>query len=181
MLLLLALRVLGIVLPTALANTMEFLPGLAAIIIVGHSRAAASDSDVKDALDAFSLARVYVNTVAIAPGFGYITALRTLCPQAVGAGMPRLCALYLQRALVVIAVGFLPALPLLFYADRVLVLLGQPTNIAALARPLCLRLAPQYFGYVGMSALQRVYQVHLQPSHLQSCRHGPFVAASCHL
>lgn len=70
----------------------------------------------------------------------------------------RLCAVYLQRAFGIILVGFLPSLPLLFFADRVLVLVGQPPDVAALVQPLCVRMIPTYFGYVGMSALQRIYQ-----------------------
>ena len=151
-----ALAALHITVPTALSNMMEYLPALCAVIIVG--RASGSQSTVTKELDAFALARVYVNTVAIAPGFGFITALRTLCPQAVGAGKPELCALYIQRAFAVVLVGFLPSLPLLLYSDQILIALGQPAEIAALTRPLCLRMIPQYFGYVLMSALQRVYQ-----------------------
>lgn len=147
---------LRITVPTALSNMMEYLPFLCAIVIVGNG-SDGSESVAKE-LDAFALARVYVNTVAIAPGFGFITALRTLCPQAVGAGKPKLCALYLQRAFAIVLVGFLPLLPLLLFSDRILMALGQPAEVAALTRPLCLRMIPQYFGYVLMSALQRVYQ-----------------------
>lgn len=147
---------LHITVPTALSNAMEYLPALVAVIVVGRGRD--GTESVATDLDAFALARVYVNTVAVAPGFGYITALRTLCPQAVGAGKPELCALYLQRAFAVVIIGFLPSVPLLLLSDKVLIALGQPAHIAALTRPLCLRMAPQYFGYVCMSALQRVYQ-----------------------
>ena len=147
---------LNIVLPTALANTMEYLPAIAAIVILGRHSGDTTQTALE--LDAFSLARVYINSVAIAPGFGYITALRTLCPQAVGAGKPELCALYIQRAIAIVIVGFLPAVPLILFSSRVLKALGQPEAIADLAQPLILRLAPQYMGYVCMSALQRVYQ-----------------------
>ena len=108
-------RVLNIVLPTALGNFAEYFPVVTGIAIVGHLSA-----DDADELDALSLARAFFNIVAMAPGFGYISALRTLCPQAVGAGQPRLCALYLQRSFLFVLLGSLPIVPLLVFAVLVL-------------------------------------------------------------
>lgn len=148
-------RVLGIVGPTALANALEYLPVLITIGIVGHHTSSAGTAAE---LDAVALARAYFNAVALSPGFGYITALRTLMPQAVGAGRPELLPLHLQRAVLLVVAGALPTVPLLYFADRLLVLAGQPPEVAALAQPYALRLLPYYFGYVLMSAVQRVYQ-----------------------
>ena len=148
-----AVRVFNIVLPTALGNLCEYLPVCTGIAFVGHLA-----HDGSDSLDALALARAYFNMVLMAPGFGYISAMRTLCPQAVGAGQPRACALHLQRTLLLILCGFLPAIPLLLYAEQILVAVGQRPDFAALAQPYVLRLAPSYFGVIGMSAIQRVYQ-----------------------
>ena len=148
-------RVLNIVLPTALGNFAEYFPVVTGIAIVGHLSA-----DDADELDALSLARAFFNIVAMAPGFGYISALRTLCPQAVGAGQPKQCAAYLQRAFVLLTLGAIPAATLLVYAEPLLVLCGQPPHLAALAQPYAVRLIPSYFGVVGMSAVQRIFQAH---------------------
>jgi UDP:flavonoid glycosyltransferase YjiC (YdhE family) len=145
------LRVLNIVLPTAFANSLEYLPVLIGMAFVGHYC-------TKTELDAVALGRTYFNVVASAPGFGIITALRTLMPQAVGAGQQQLCALYLQRAFLFIALWGGVAVALAFQTTRVLTLLGQPAEASRLAQPYVLALMPQYVGVVGMSAIQRYYQ-----------------------
>ena len=68
----------------ALGNVAEYLPVCTGIALVGHLPGAGTAAD----LDALALARCYFNIVCMAPGFGYISALRTVCPQAVGAGSP---------------------------------------------------------------------------------------------
>ena len=78
-------ELLGIAVPTALGNLCEYLPVAIGMAIVGRREGA-------DALAAVALARAYFNVTAMAVGFGLVSALRTLCPQAVGAGRPELCA-----------------------------------------------------------------------------------------
>lgn len=146
------LAALHIVLPTALGNALEYLPVCTGIIFIGHLH------DAKLALDAVALARAAFNLVAMAPGFGAISPLRTLCPQAVGAGKPALCGLYLQRALLAMIAFALPAVALLVHLEPLLGLAGQPADAARLARPYALWLLPQYVGVVGMSAIQRIFQ-----------------------
>lgn len=152
-----AWRILAtIIAPNAFGNAMEYLPVTFGLSMVGHQNL--SDSTLAEQIDAMALARAYFNTVAMAPGFGLITPLRTLCPQAVGAGRPDLLPVYLQRALLLIALGAVPAAVLLAESERVLLAIGQEPRLAALAAPYCVRLLPQYFGCVGMSAVQRIYQ-----------------------
>ena len=152
----------SIVVPTAIGNALEYLPVVFAVAIVGRqpSSGAAGAARVAAELDALTLARAYLNIVAIAPGFGAITALRTLCPQAIGAGRPRQCALALQRATLACCAVLLPVAPLLYWSDVLLLRAGQPAQVVALARPYCLRLLPSFFGIVLMSAVQRVFQAH---------------------
>ena len=66
-----ALRVMNIVLPTAIGNALEYVPVCVAMALVGHG----SSGDSASELDAVALARAYFNMVAMAPGFGLITAL----------------------------------------------------------------------------------------------------------
>ncbi|KAL1519892.1 hypothetical protein AB1Y20_023381 [Prymnesium parvum] len=152
-----ALRILtAIIAPTAFGNALEYLPVASGLAIVG--RQPLSDARLAQELDAMMLARAYFNLVAMAPGFGVITALRTLCPQAVGARREDALPIYLQRAFLLILAMSAPAIALLLLSERILLLAGQPAELARLARPYCVRLIPQYFGCVGMSAIQRVYQ-----------------------
>ena len=150
------LHVLNVVFPVALGNFVEYFPVCVGMALVGHNGDAQSTIE----LDAVALSRAYFCSVAMAPGFGVITALRTLCPQAVGAGQPRLCAVYLQRALLFVMLVSAIIMPLLLKADRVLLALGQPKEIVALTQPYIMRMALSYYGVVGMSAIQRVYQAH---------------------
>lgn len=153
---------LGIVVPIAIGNALEYLPVVMAVAIVGRQQpsSALGAGRIAAELDALTLARAYFNIIAMAPGFGVITALRTLCPQAVGAGRPRQCALALQRAIFICCVVVLPVAPLLCWSDVLLRRAGQPAEIVELARPYCIRLLPSYFGVVFMSAVQRVFQAH---------------------
>ena len=150
------LHVLNVVFPVALGNFVEYFPVCVGMALVGHNGDAQSTIE----LDAVALSRAYFCSVAMAPGFGVITALRTLCPQAVGAGQPQLCAVYLQRALLFVVLVSAIIMPLLLKADHVLLALGQPKEIVALTQPYIMRMAPSYYGVVGMSAIQRVYQAH---------------------
>lgn len=148
--------IMNIVLPTAIGNAMEYLPVCVGMSLVGHG----GDGHAALELDALALARAYFNMVAYSPGFGIISALRTLCPQAVGADRPQLCALYLQRAFFFIVLGFGFVFPMLYFSDRILLWTGQPPELCGMARLYVLRMIPQYFGCVGMSAIQRIFQAH---------------------
>ena len=147
----------AIVLPTAFGNALEYLPVTFGLSMVGH-QPGLTEEQIALEVDAMMLARAYFNLVAMAPGFGIITPLRTLCPQAVGAGREQHLPIYLQRALLLVLLGAVPATCLLLQSERILLLVGQPPELARLAQPYCVRLIPQYFGCVGMSAIQRVYQ-----------------------
>ena len=71
-----------------------------------------------------------------------------------------MCAVYLQRAILFVILGSAAILPLLLSAGRVLRALGQQEEIIVLAEPYIMRMALTYYGCVGMSAIQRVYQAH---------------------
>ena len=118
--------------PPAVANLCEYLPVSFAMWFVGRSRAADAGLD----LDAMSLGRSYFNVTCFSVSYGLISAMRTLCPQAVGAGKGReLHGLYAQRALCVVAVGALGGCAAIYFAEPVLVhVLGQKRALAKLAR-----------------------------------------------
>ncbi|KAJ1621939.1 hypothetical protein T492DRAFT_1065711 [Pavlovales sp. CCMP2436] len=104
----------AIVVPTALANALEYLPVCFAVAIVGHQSTTQQSAErIACELDALTLARAFFNIVAGAPGFG-----------AVGAGRPRQCALALQRAVAINCPLILPlVVPLLFFSERLLLLM----------------------------------------------------------
>jgi MATE family multidrug resistance protein len=148
-------NVLCIAAPTAMGNAFEYLPVVFGLSIVGHL------PDGRAALEVVSLARAWFNMTALAPSFGLLTALRTLCPQAVGGGRPELNRLYIRRAFCFVALGAIPCCGLQWAcAPTLTAVLGTPPALARDVQAYALRLIPQYFGVAGMTILQRVYQAH---------------------
>ena len=141
-------RAVNIVVPAAIGNLLEYFPVCIGIALVGHRGGSSLE------LDALALSRAYFNAAAFAPGFGIITALRTLCPQAVGAGQPKLCALYIQRAFLFLLAGSVVVMPLLFFSSQALRLIGIDPVLADMVQPCVLRMACVYFGCVGMSIVR---------------------------
>ncbi len=142
----------NIAIPCAVSNVLEYLPVTFQLMFVGNT------ADHKAALDAVALGRAYFNASALSVGFGLLSALRTLCPQAVGARRPELCRLYAQRAVFLVFVFIWPSVILQFFASDVLKAIGQPPDIADMAGEYCMRLIPQLFAIVGFTILQRVMQ-----------------------
>jgi len=165
--------ILWIAAPTALGNIMEYLPVCTALGVVGRL----PGEEAKVGLATMSLGRAYFNITAMAPVFGMVGALRTLCPQAVGAGKQHLLGVYVQQTLTVMLAAAVPCIGLQFCASSVLTALGEPREIAELAQRYSVRLIPQYFGIGAMVTLQRVYQAHKMVwSNLAICAAG-FVLA----
>ena len=148
-------RAARLLLPTALANLFEYLPVHFTILWLGHGLQARSKSSVLD-LDGMLAGRALFNCIGLAHGFGLVTPLRTLIPQAYGASRPQQAALMLQLALLVLLVGFLPVLALLLHAEQILLIVGQPPHIAWRAAQYALHSSLYYFGAVVNACLQRV-------------------------
>uniref|UniRef100_A0A7S3ZER8 Multidrug and toxin extrusion protein n=1 Tax=Lotharella globosa TaxID=91324 RepID=A0A7S3ZER8_9EUKA len=144
----------NIALPCAMGNFLLFLPVTFQLIFVGHL----SDGMGKKALDGVALGRAYFNATALSIGFGMISALRTLCPQAVGAGRPELCRLYAQRSAAIAFFALIPCVVLVLSASSILKALGQPPEISELAGDYCARCIPQLYGMISFTILQRVMQ-----------------------
>ena len=147
-------EVVRLAVPTAVANLLEYLPVSFALYFVGRSHASSAGLD----LDAMSLGRSYFNMTCFSVSYGLISAMRTLCPQAVGGGKGReLHGLYAQRALCVVSVGSTGGVAAVYFAEVVLVrVLGQPRRLARMARRYAMRLLPSLGGVSLMTILQRV-------------------------
>ena len=140
--------------PTGVANLLEYLPVSFAMWMVGKSGAREAGLD----LDAMALGRSYFNLTCLSVSYGLISALRTLCPQAVGAGKGReLHGIYCRRALAFVLMGSSVGVAAVVFAEPVLVhCLGQPRELAQLARRYCVGLLPSMYGIGPMTILQRV-------------------------
>ncbi|TDH64960.1 hypothetical protein CCR75_003576 [Bremia lactucae] len=64
--------------PIVITYTLEYLPGLVCIVLVGHLES----PDTKLFVAAATLSTMYTNVSALCVGFGLTSALDTLCSQA---------------------------------------------------------------------------------------------------
>lgn len=97
--------------------------------LVGHL-----DSPMtKEYLDGVALSTMVLNLSAIGVGFGLATAMDTLCSQAYGAGKPKKLGIYLQSGLIVLGLAMIPVFVINWYTEAVLLMLGQPAEVAQFA------------------------------------------------
>ncbi|OQS03530.1 Multidrug/Oligosaccharidyl-lipid/Polysaccharide (MOP) Flippase Superfamily [Thraustotheca clavata] len=115
--------------PVILTLLMEYLPCLTNVVLVGQM----NSPDTKAFVDAASISGMYLNITSISVGLGMATAMDTLCTQAFGAGQTKKFGIYLQGAILSIGVILIPVSLLDWYAEDILLLLGQDSEISALA------------------------------------------------
>ncbi|OQS03525.1 Multidrug/Oligosaccharidyl-lipid/Polysaccharide (MOP) Flippase Superfamily [Thraustotheca clavata] len=107
---------------------MEFLPGLVNIILVGQM----NSSDTKEYVDAAANFAMYINITAYLL-MGMASAMDTLCTQAFGACNLKKFGDYLPGAFLGMALIFAPVALLSWYAEPILIALGQDVKISMLA------------------------------------------------
>ncbi|KAL7468230.1 hypothetical protein ACHAXS_008460 [Conticribra weissflogii] len=76
---------------------------------------------------------MFMNVVALAPGFGLLSAMDTLCSQAHGANQTAKMGTYALTALFILSIVFLLVSTVLWNAHRALLLLGQPPLVCEMA------------------------------------------------
>ncbi|KAK9710509.1 ethionine resistance protein [Basidiobolus ranarum] len=85
-------------------------------------------------LAACALAGVFEACSAISPFLGVLTALETLCSQAhTGSENKHMLGIYLQRAITLQLISFVPIIWIWSYAEQILVAIGQNPEIAHMA------------------------------------------------
>ncbi|GLE00607.1 hypothetical protein PINS_up009364 [Pythium insidiosum] len=122
-------RLLALAGPILLTYVLEFLPGVVSLMLVGRM----ASPQTKEFLDGATLSSMLLYLSGEAPGFGLATALDTLCSQAHGAGRPRQMGVSFQTGVLVLSVAFVPVALVNWYAERWLLALQQPAEVAALA------------------------------------------------
>ncbi|CAI5737642.1 unnamed protein product [Hyaloperonospora brassicae] len=122
-------KLLTLAYPVTLAYVLEFTPELVSMTLVGHL-----DSPLtKQYLDGVALSTMCMNLTAIGVGFGLATAMDTLCSQAYGAGKSQKLGIYLQSGLIVLGLALIPVLAINWYTEAILLLIGQPAQVAKFA------------------------------------------------
>jgi hypothetical protein len=131
--------------PVILTYLLEMLPGLITIILVGrveyddeneqqhNSNHEEAISMQKLHIDAAALGVMFLNVVALSPGFGLLTAMDTLCSQAHGANQTTKMGTYSLTGFFILTSVFFLSSVILWNASSVLILLGQPPIVAQLA------------------------------------------------
>ncbi|RLN45273.1 hypothetical protein BBJ28_00025525, partial [Nothophytophthora sp. Chile5] len=115
--------------PVIITYTLEYLPGLVVIVLVGHL----DSPDTKNYVAAATLSTMFTNVTALSIGFGLSSALDTLCSQAYGAGKLDKLGVYLQCGAIVVGACLVPAFFVNWHADYFLTLLGLDAEVARLA------------------------------------------------
>ncbi|KAK1302148.1 Protein TRANSPARENT TESTA 12 [Acorus calamus] len=105
-------------------------------------------------------------TVIVGLNFGLLlgmaSALETLCGQAYGAKKYHMLGVYMQRSWIILSACALLLLPVYVFAEPILLLFGQPRDIAAMTGAVAVWFIPQHFSFVFMFPLQRFLQCQLK-------------------
>jgi MATE family multidrug resistance protein len=148
-----------VALPSAFSNLCESIPYMLMIVFVGHmANQGKSSEQVEKEVDAVSLGLAYFNVTCLSLGYGALSGTRTLFSQAIGAKKDHLCAIYFQRAFMVSLLVFIPCAILQIFADKVLIALGQPAEVAELSQTFVTALIPTYFAWVWYALCVRILQ-----------------------
>ena len=114
-------------LPAIVTNLLGFITVITSTVIAGHLK-----DPVKIA--AVGLANVVFSVMILSLLVGLNCAQETLTSQAFGAGNLRLCGVYLNRGCFILIVFFVVfAIMPAFFAEKILVAIGQDPQVSALA------------------------------------------------
>ncbi|KDO35047.1 hypothetical protein SPRG_01111 [Saprolegnia parasitica CBS 223.65] len=114
--------------PVIFTLLMEVLPSATNMVLVSTL----NSPHTKEHVDAASLSGMYLNITAMSVGLGMATAMDTLCNQAFGANNTKKFGVYLQSALLGMAVTFVPVFVLNWFSGAILLGLGQHEHLSEL-------------------------------------------------
>jgi len=84
--------------------------------------------------------------------------VETLCGQAYGANKHEMLGVYMQRAIIVLVVTGIPLTVAYIFCEPILLLLGEPRELASVAAVFVYGLIPQIFGYAVNFPIQKFLQ-----------------------
>lgn len=109
-------------------------------------------------LAATSLGNNGVQLLAYGLMLGMGSAVETLCGQAYGANKYDMLGIYMQRSAVLLTATGIPLLVVYLFSKDILLLLGEPENIASAAALFIYGLIPQIFAYALNFPIQKFLQ-----------------------
>ncbi|XP_017435825.1 protein DETOXIFICATION 40 [Vigna angularis] len=89
---------------------------------------------------------------------GMGSAVETLCGQAYGANKHEMLGVYMQRAIIVLVVTGIPLTVAYIFCDPILLLLGEPPELASVAKVFVYGLIPQIYAYAVNFPIQKFLQ-----------------------
>ncbi|CAL5192944.1 unnamed protein product [Lathyrus oleraceus] len=163
-------KVVNIAAPMVASSMLQNLLQVVSVIMVGH-------------LNQMSLSSVSIATsIANVSGFSILSGMaggiETLCGQAFGAGQFEKLGMYTYTAVMSLAMVCAPITVLWIFLDKILIFIGQDTEISIEARTYALWLIPALFGSAILKPLTRFFQTQsiLSPMIISSliglCFHG---------
>ncbi|XP_047943377.1 protein DETOXIFICATION 35-like isoform X1 [Salvia hispanica] len=136
--------------PIAFQILCQYGTNFVSTIFVGHL------GDLQ--LSAFSIAISVVGNFAFGFLLGMGSALETLCGQAFGAGQVHMLGVYMQRSAIILFATCILLAPLYIFATPILMLLGQPEQIAKPAGFFTMLTIPQMFALAVIFPTQKFLQ-----------------------
>ncbi|KAI5590493.1 hypothetical protein BDE02_04G011700 [Populus trichocarpa] len=109
-------------------------------------------------LAAVSLGNTGIQVFAYGLLLGMGSAVETLCGQAYGANRYEILGIYLQRSTILLMLTALPLMVIYIFSKPILILLGEPVNIASAAAVFVRGLIPQIFAYAANFPIQKFLQ-----------------------
>ncbi|GES81982.1 MATE efflux family protein [Rhizophagus clarus] len=112
--------------PVFFASFLQYIFSVASVFTLGHMGYVE--------LAALSLSSMFASVTGISIIYGATSALDTLCPQGYTSGNPKMVGVYLQRAIIIIILGFIPISFIWWESGIILVYLGQDEEASAYAQ-----------------------------------------------
>jgi MATE family multidrug resistance protein len=129
-----------------LSGIIDFIPGFFSGVLTGHL----SNKLSSHLIAARSLSGIFMMITGYTVNIAIGAAMDTLCAQAYGAGKLYEMGIFFQTGIIIFAACFIPVSIISYYCVDILVLLGQPEEIAVLARSLVLWSLPNLpFGIIN--------------------------------
>eukprot|EP01135_Chromosphaera_perkinsii_P002714 Nk52_evm82s226 gene=Nk52_evmTU82s226 len=116
---------------------LQILPGITNAIFLGSLGV--------NELAASTLATMYINVTGMGIGLGLATAMDTLCSQAYGSGNKMMLGVILQRGMLILLAASVPVACSWFWAEPLLLMLGQKPIIAKMSGDFCIHFLPGLF------------------------------------